>query len=313
MEPTVQFPLLSSLRPRQWTKNLVILAALLFSEKHLLNNLMALLNVGAGMLVFCGLSGCVYLVNDIVDCQRDRRHPAKILRPIAAGILPIWKAKLAAVVIFVVCLGCAALLPPMFFFTAILFLILNFAYSFWLKNIVILDVICIALSFVLRAQAGVGALRFVEPGILMSNWLLICTFLLALFLALAKRRQEISKLQGEASLVRESLQDYSPHFIDEMTGIVCSATLIAYTIYTVSPETTHKFGTDALVYTVPPVLYGIFRYLYLIHIKELGDNPSEVVLSDRPLQMTLLAWLLIVLLALHFPALTSWFSPHLKG
>ncbi|RCK80775.1 MAG: Conserved membrane protein, possible 4-hydroxybenzoate octaprenyltransferase [Candidatus Ozemobacter sibiricus] len=304
------FPLLASLRPRQWVKNLLVMAGLIFSEKHLLTDLEAWLAAGSAFLIFCGLSGSVYLLNDLVDLERDRQHPDKAKRPLAAGHLSVARAQAGLGGLLFFCLGGASLLPIPFFVAALLYLVLNVAYSLWLKRVVIIDVMCVATGFVLRAEAGVAALRVVDPQIYMSKWLLICTFLLALFLILAKRRQEVRRFAGTGAgnRTREALAGYSAQYIDELSSIVCAATVIAYAIYTVSPDTKAKFGTEALVYTIPPVIYGIFRYLYLIHIEGRGENPSELCLTDRPLQATLVVWVLIVVAILHGPTLLSYLS-----
>jgi 4-hydroxybenzoate polyprenyltransferase len=178
---------------------------------------------------------------------------------------------------------------------------LNLAYSFKLKNVVILDVMCIAIGFVLRAVAGVGALKTIESEIYISHWLVLSTLMLAMFLGLAKRRQEIAILSDEASRHRKILADYSLAYIDQMTSILAATAIITYSFYTVSPETIEKFGTDQLILSVPMVLYGILRYLYLIHIHELGDNPSDVLLKDRPLQINLILWALTIFAIIHLP------------
>lgn len=303
------FPLIASLRPRQWVKNLLVMAGLIFSEKHLLTDGEAWLAAGSAFLIFCGLSGSVYLLNDLVDLDRDRLHPDKAKRPLAAGHLSVARAQAGLGALLFFCLGGASLLPGAFFGTALLYLFLNVAYSLWLKRVVIIDVLCVATGFVLRAEAGVAALRVVDPRIQMSKWLSICTFLLALFLILAKRRQEVRRFAATGNRTREALAGYTSQYIDELSSIVCATTVIAYAIYTVSPDTTAKFGTDALVYTIPSVLYGIFRYLYLIHIEEKGENPSEICLTDRPLQIALLVWVLIVVVVLHGPTLLGGSPP----
>jgi len=250
-------------------------------------------------LIFCGLSGCVYLLNDFMDMERDKLHPDKCRRPLASGDLSIPHAG-AEFIIILLCSATASIFyPRLFIGSAIAYFIVNLLYSFWLKNVVILDVLCISIGFVLRAQAGIGACRAVDELIYFSHWLLLSTLVLAMFLALAKRRQEIKRLKDDASSHRRILQEYSLHYLDEMTGIVGALTIITYTFYTVSAETIKKFGTDNLVYTVPLVIYGVFRYLYLIHIKNLGDNPSEVFLSDRPLQITLGIWIITMVLLIH--------------
>ncbi|HNW33895.1 MAG TPA: decaprenyl-phosphate phosphoribosyltransferase [Candidatus Ozemobacteraceae bacterium] len=297
--------IIKCIRPRQWTKNLILFAGLLFSEKRLLLQPAAWLWAVAGFVVFCLLSGSVYLLNDIVDVERDRKHPEKCHRPIAAGQVSIPQARFAAVILLIVALGGSFALSNLFAASAVAYFLVNLAYSFRLKHVVLLDVLCISVGFVLRAQAGVGALRIIEPSIYISHWLLLCTLMLALFLALAKRRQEIRLLNTEAGRHRTSLAEYTPEFIDQMIAIVSSTTVVCYALYTVSAETVLKFGTDGLVLTVPVVLYGIFRYLYLIHLRELGDNPSELVLADRPLQLAVLLWIIAVAVIIHSHGLIS--------
>lgn len=297
--------ILSCIRPRQWTKNCILFAGLLFSEKALLFQPTAWLWAAAGFCVFCLLSGCVYIINDLVDVDRDRQHPEKCRRPIAAGRISIPQAKGLLAVLLVIAFGAAFALPGLFAASAVAYFILNLAYSLKLKHVVLLDVLCIAIGFVLRAQAGIGALRGIDSSIYMSHWLLLCTLMLALFLALAKRRQELMLLTGNADRHRISLADYTPEFIDQMIAIVSATTVVSYALYTVSQETVAKFGTDALVLTVPIVVYGIFRYLYLIHLHRLGDNPSELLLSDRPLQITILVWTLAVVAIIHSKGLIT--------
>ncbi len=297
--------LIKCMRPRQWTKNLILFAGLLFSEKGLLFQPAAWLWATVGFFLFCLLSGAVYLINDLVDVERDRRHPEKRLRPIPAGLVTVGQARLAIFLLLVTTIGCAAAISNLFAVSAVAYFLLNLAYSLKLKQLVLLDVLCIAIGFVLRAQAGVGVLRPIEPGIYMSHWLLLCTLMLALFLALAKRRQEIMLLSEGADLHRVSLADYTPGFIDQMIAIVSATTVVSYALYTVSTETVAKFGTDGLVLTVPVVVYGIFRYLYLIHLRKLGDNPSELLLADHPLQITILIWAAAVALIIHSKGLIS--------
>lgn len=296
---------LRCVRPRQWPKNVILFAGLLFSEKALLFRPAAWLWATAGFAIFCLLSGCVYIINDIVDVERDRRHPEKCRRPIAAGLISITQAKMLLATLLLIALGAAFAFPGLFGMSAASYFVLNLAYSLKLKHIVLLDVLCIAVGFVLRAQAGIGALRGIDSSIYMSHWLLLCTLMLALFLALAKRRQELMLLTDRADRHRVSLADYTPEFIDQMIAIVSATTVVCYALYTVSQETVAKFGTDGLVLTVPIVVYGIFRYLYLIHLHRLGDNPSELLLSDRPIQITLLVWTLAVIAIIHSKGLLS--------
>ncbi len=294
-------PIFSSLRPKQWTKNLILFAGLLFSEKSLLLTAQGWLWVSAGFLVFCGLSGSVYLLNDLTDVEKDRLHPEKCRRPIAAGELSIAEAKASLIILLFICLFAAWHISGLFFSTALAYFMLNLAYSFKLKHVVILDVMCIAIGFVLRAIAGVGALKSIEAGIYISHWLVLSTMMLAMFLALSKRRQEIATFSEDATRHRKSLADYSLAYIDQMTSILAATAIITYSFYTVSAETIAKFGTDRLILSVPMVLYGMLRYLYLIHIHELGENPSEVLLKDRPMQINIIVWAMTVFAVIHLP------------
>jgi len=293
-------PVFFSLRPKQWIKNLILFAALIFSEKGLLFEPVAWLYAFAGFIIFCALSGSVYLLNDIADVEKDRLHPQKSLRPIAAGELSMTEGKAALIIILLISLTAAYYLSELFFSMALAYFMLNLAYSFKLKNMVILDVMCIAIGFVLRATAGVGALKSLEPSIYISHWLVLSTMMLAMFLGLAKRRQEIATYHDEAIHHRNILSQYSLNFIDQMTSILAAMAILTYSFYTVSADTIAKFGSDRLIYTVPMVLYGVLRYLYLIHIQDQGENPSEVVMHDRPLQVNLLIWALFVILLIHF-------------
>jgi 4-hydroxybenzoate polyprenyltransferase len=285
-------PLVRSLRPHQWTKNLVLFAALALS-KHLFE-LEPLLRSLLGFALFCGLSGTVYLVNDVCDYERDRLHPNKRQRPVASGALSRRAASLAAAVIGGACLALALLLGLPFAICAALYLGLNLLYSFKLKEVVILDVLSISLGFVLRAVAGALAIS-VE----FSDWLLVCTILLALFLALAKRRYELVSLSGSASEHRPILAEYSPYLLDQMISVVTASCVTAYAFYTLSPETARKYETDRLSWTIPFVLYGIFRYLYLVHRKEQGGSPSDTLLTDWPLLLAVFLWAAAIVLIVY--------------
>jgi len=283
--------LLVSLRPHQWTKNLFALAALAFS-KHLFDA-DAVARAAAAFAVFCALSGAVYVVNDLADLERDRLHPTKRLRPIASGALGVPAARAAALVLLVLGVLASAALGAGFLVCALGYLALNLAYSFGLKNVVILDVLAIAIGFVLRAVAGALAIQVV-----FSDWLLVCTILLALFLALAKRRHELVTLPDAASH-RAILAEYSPYLLDQMIAVVTASCLTAYAFYTLSPETVAKYRTDRLALTIPFVIYGIFRYLYLVHRKEQGGSPSDVLLTDRPLLAAVALWAVTVVLIVY--------------
>jgi 4-hydroxybenzoate polyprenyltransferase len=286
--------LLRSLRPAQWTKNLVIFAGLIFGKKLL--DAAAVWDAIAAFVVFCALSGVVYLVNDLADRESDRRHPLKARRPIASGAVPLPVATGAALAIGAVALAAAYLIGPGFAVVAAAYLVLQMLYSGPLKHIIIIDVLTIAIGFVLRAAGGAVAVH-----VQMSHWLFVCTILLALFLALAKRRHEIVLLAGDATSHRPILGEYTAYLLDQMIGVVTASTLIAYVFYTISPETQAKFGTPWLGLTIPFPLYGIFRYLYLVHQREGGGSPADLLLTDRPLLTCVALWTLAVILIIYRP------------
>ena len=264
-----------SLRPHQWLKNLVVFAALVFS-KHLFD-VPALVQAALAFAVFCALAGAVYLVNDLADLEQDRLHPVKRTRPLASGALEPRVARAAAAVLLVAALAAGAVLGPGFLLCAAGYSGLGLLYSLALKHVVILDVLAVALGFVLRAVAGAVAI-----GVHFSPWLLVCTILLALFLALAKRRHELVSLE-DAAAHRQILAEYSPYLLDQMIGVVTASCLTAYAFYTLAPETVEKYRTERLALTIPFVIYGIFRYLYLVHRRDQGGSPTDVLLTDRPL------------------------------
>jgi 4-hydroxybenzoate polyprenyltransferase len=291
--------LLRSLRPSQWTKNLIIFAALMFGGRLL--DLRSVLYAAAAFAIFCALSGVVYLVNDVLDRDADRRHPIKMRRPIASGELPVRVAMGAAMVLAAGGLGAAFWLKPLFGVLAAGYVALLGLYSGPLKHVVIIDVLTIAAGFVLRAAGGAVAID-----VAISHWLYILTILLALFLALAKRRQELVLLADQATGHRRILQEYSPYLLDQMISVVTASTIVAYAFYTVSPETMEKFGTDRLALTLPFPLYGIFRYLYLVHLKEGGGSPAEMLLTDRPLLACVAVWAAAVAVIIYGPDLLIW-------
>jgi len=285
--------LLVSLRPHQWTKNLIVFAALIFGRR--LEDPDAVLRAIAAFAVFCALSGAVYLVNDVVDREADRRHPAKARRPVAAGELPAGMAVGAALILAGVGLSSAFWLSRALGVTSLAYLALSGLYSGALKRVVILDVLAIALGFVLRAVAGAVVVE-----VPFSHWLLVLTLMLALVLGFAKRRHELVLLAGHAGGHREILSEYSAPLLDQMIAIVAAATLVAYVIYTVSPETVAKFGTDRLGFTLPFPVYGLFRYLYLVYRKDGGGSPSEALLADRPLLACVALWGVAVIVLIYF-------------
>lgn len=290
--------LVRSVRPSQWTKNLIIFAALMFGERLLDPRSVAY--AVAAFVIFCALSGVVYLVNDVADRHADRMHPIKRHRPIASGALPVRVALTTAAALTIVALGAAFWLRPAFGVLGASYLALLGLYSGPFKHIVIIDVITIAIGFVLRAAAGA-----VVIDVEISHWLFILTILLALFLALSKRRHELVLLADGATSHRPILEEYSPYLLDQMISVVTASTLVAYAIYTVSPETIDKFGTDKLSLTLPFPLYGIFRYLYLVHQKEGGGSPSAMLLTDRPLLLCVALWAATVALIIYGPATSS--------
>jgi 4-hydroxybenzoate polyprenyltransferase len=284
--------LLKSMRPRQWTKNFFVFPAIVFAQR--LSDERAVVLTLAAFVIFCFLSSSVYIINDIADAEQDRQHPTKRNRPIASGRLPVSVALPFSMLLAAFSIALAFAINRQFVLYASLYLGLNLAYSFSLKHIVILDVIMVAIFFVLRAVAGAAAIN-VE----ISHWLLICTFVLALFIAMSKRRHELVLLEENASAHRTSLTEYSPYLLDQMIAVVTASTVMGYTLYTVDQETVAKFGTDHLIYTVPFVVFGIFRYLYLIHQKGEGGDPDRIVVSDRPFLINFLLWAVVVALAIY--------------
>jgi 4-hydroxybenzoate polyprenyltransferase len=282
---------LVSLRPRQWVKNLFVFAGLIFSQSLLTPLFWPAL---AAFAIFCALSGAIYVFNDVADAEKDRLHPSKRNRPIARGALPIPGAVALGLVLLAGSLVAAFWLSVGFGVVAAAYAALLTAYSVWLKHVVILDVLTVAAGFVLRAVAGAAAI-----GVEISGWLVICTILIALFLALGKRRHEYRTLRGDAAAHRPILAEYSEGFLDQMVAVVTASTVTAYALYTMSPETVAKFHTRLLPVTLPFVLYGIFRYLYLLYRREQGGNPSDLLLSDRALLINTVLWMLAVLVIVY--------------
>lgn len=276
--------LLKSLRPQQWIKNLFLFAPLLFSRN--VQNLPLLLKASAAFGLFCLISGACYIFNDLKDLEQDKQHPLKSQRPLASGRLTRSRAVVFFVSLTLFSLAAAFFLSREFFYVLFSYFLLQVFYSIKLKHIVILDVFIVATGFFLRVVAG-GLIIDVY----ISPWLLICTLLLALFLALSKRRHEIIVLDEDAENHRPILGEYSAYLLDQMIAVVTASTVISYCLYTISPETVTKFGTKNLIYTVPFVLYGIFRYLYLIHQKAGGGTPEVLILKDKPLLVSIFLWI----------------------
>jgi 4-hydroxybenzoate polyprenyltransferase len=285
-------PILATLRPQQWVKNFVVFAGLIFSQN--LGDLDLVLQSVAGFALFCLLSSSMYVFNDITDVESDRRHPSKAARPIASGKIGISAAVWIFILLAAIALGLSAWLSPIFALTALGYFVLNLLYSIYLKNVVIIDVMCIAGGFVIRAVAGA-----VLIGVEISAWLIVCTILLALFLSLGKRRHELLLLDNQATDHRKILSEYSPYFLDQMISVVTASTVVAYAFYTLSPEVETKLGTPHMDLTIPFVLYGVFRYLYLIHQKEGGGSPTRMLLTDKPILANVILWLAAVVLVVY--------------
>jgi len=246
-----------------------------------------------GFFIFCALSGGIYILNDVIDLSHDKNHPAKKKRPLASGKLEVPIATAFAVVIILVGIGFASRFGIEFLVISIAFVLLNIIYSFALRKVVILDVFSIAFSFLLRAVAGVAVLKPLVPDVELSPWLLICTLFLSLFLALCKRKHE-HKFLRESQNHRESLKDYSSSLLDQLVGVSATATLVSYSIYTIWPETVEKFETRDLVYTIPFVVFGIMRYLYLVYQRDKGGDPSGVLIMEKSILINVFLWFVLV-------------------
>ena len=292
-----QKALIRALRPRQWTKNSLLFAALVFDRQLTPSHLPAILNTIAGFAIFCLLSGVVYLINDIIDVEADRNHPQKRLRPIASGELPIPLARVVATGLALILFPISYLISPPFAVVALIYLLSNLAYSQWIKHIPILDVIILASGFVLRVAAGVTLIQVAR----FSPWLYVVTTLASLYIGFGKRRTELAVLAEGANSHRRVLDGYTIPLLDQFITIVSSTTIIAYSLYTFSAPNLPT--NHVMMLTIPFVLYGVFRYLYLIQVKNSGGAPEEVILSDRPLQVTILLWGISVLIIFYtFPA-----------
>jgi 4-hydroxybenzoate polyprenyltransferase len=280
-------PLVQSMRPRQWIKNGLLFIPLIFDKQ--LTNWPALARVVMGFVLFCILSSLVYIINDLMDIEADRNHPLKRLRPIASGRLKVSTARIAVVVLALVFFIPAIWLAPEFAVIGLVYLVLNLAYSAWLKHTPILDVMILASFYVLRVGAGVVLINVHQ----FSPWLYLFTTFLALFLGIGKRRAELYLLADDANSHRKSLEGYSLSLLDQFILIVTSSAIITYSLYTFSAP--NLPANHAMMLTIPFVIYGIFRYLYLVHMEQCGGEPEEVLFTDRPLQATILLWGLSVL------------------
>lgn len=275
--------LVESLRPQQWVKNGFVFAALIFSRS--ITDWHRNAKVAAGATLFCLISSAAYLFNDLRDAEEDRNHPLKKLRPIASGRLGAATASVAALALAAVALGGAWMLGRTFFIIIAAYAAINVLYSCFLKHVVLLDVFVISAGFVLRVVSG-GVIIHVE----ISPWLVVCATLLALFLALSKRRHELVSLGRDAGNHRQILASYSPYFLDQLIAIVTASTVMSYALYTLSPDVKMKFPGKRLELTIFFVLFGIFRYLYLVHQNDEGGNPTRLLFTDLVLLSVVLMW-----------------------
>ena len=287
---SISVALVKAMRPRQWVKNGVIFAALVFDQQMTPDNMPAIMRTAAGFIIFCLLSGIVYIINDIADVEADRQHPEKRNRPIASGRLPVPIARAYVIAAIIVIFPISILLSPQFAAIALTYLLLNLAYSFKIKHIPLLDVFTIALGFLLRVAAGVVLIEVAR----FSPWLYVVTTLGSLYLGFGKRRAELALLADGANAHRRVLDGYTLPLLDQLITIVSATTIIAYSLYTFSAPNLPE--NHVMMLTIPFVIYGIFRYLWLIQVKHSGGAPEDVLLSDRPLQVSIILWGLSVLL-----------------
>ena len=284
--------IIKTMRPKQWTKNVVVFAAVVFDGKFLEPDLF--LRTVVMFILFCLVSSAVYLLNDLVDIEKDRAHPLKKNRPLASGALKPVYAVITLVVLLVISLPAAWMLSQTAGLILASYFLLNVAYSFWLKNVVILDVFTIAAGFVLRVAAGAAVVN-VER---FSPWLYVCITLLALIIALGKRRAELVALQGDAGNHRAILEEYNLDFLDTLIGLTTGATIVTYSLYTFSAQ--NLPANHLMMLTIPIVIYFLFRYLYLIHVRHLGGAPDELIFKDKPLFFSAAFWALAVVVVLYF-------------
>lgn len=283
--------LFKTMRPRQWVKGIIVYAALVFDGKLL--DLDLFLKTTLIFVAFCLISSAVYLMNDLVDIEKDRQHPRKRLRPLASGQLDPRLAAATAAGLGIISLGAAFWLNIWAGIVLVVYLVQNVAYSFWLKNVVIVDVMVLSLGFLLRVVAGVVVVQVTN----FSPWLYICVTLLALFLGFGKRRHELVLLEGDASNHRASLAEYNLPLLDQIITIITTSTLVAYTFYSFDAAT--ALAHNKMLVTAPFVFYFIARYLYLVHVKHQGGAPDELLLEDQPLLVNSVLWALTVVVLIY--------------
>jgi len=281
-----------TMRPRQWFKNVFLFVGLVFSQN--LFETVLFIKVCGGFLIFCLAASSIYVFNDIHDRESDRKHPEKYRRPLAEGTLQVSEAYMVSMVLAATAFIFAFMMNRTFFVILLAYFILNLAYSLKIKQIVILDIMFIAAGFVLRILAGT-TLAGVNP----SDWLVICTITLSLFLGFSKRRNELVLMGENAGYQRKVLKEYSIHFLDQMISMVTACTVMSYILYTVSPETVDRFGTKNLMFSIPFALFGVFRYLYLIYLKKKMEDPIDLILKDFPFLLNILLWFSAVMIIIY--------------
>lgn len=287
-------PLLALLRPKQWIKNGLVVTPLIFSFHFALSDIRSAI---LAVMAFCAASSTIYIVNDITDAGSDQQHPQKRTRPIASGQVRIGPAIVLALGLLLLSIGLSMLISYPFVWTILAYTALNVVYSLILKRMVIIDVMAIALGFVLRVVGGALAIQ-----VLVSHWIIICTFFVSLFIGFAKRKNENDVLKNTSRAHRAVLLHYTPDFLHQLIGLTAGMSIIAYALYTIDHETIQRFGTDRLIYTLPFVVYGIFRYFYLIYNTNQSGDPTQIFLKDKALILTILGWLacfIVIVLTRH--------------
>jgi len=286
--------LIKLIRPKQWIKNFFVFAPLLFS-RHIFHLDYVIPSIAA-FIIFSLASSAVYIINDILDVESDRAHPKKKYRPIASGEVSVKQALIFLVVLCAVIIGALVFQSPIFAFVIVLYFITNLLYSLKVKSIVLLDVFFISFGFMLRVLGGAAAI-----GVPVSSWMILTTIFISLFLAISKRRSELSQIVNKENIdkQRKVLKEYSVEFADQINTIAAAGTIISYALYTVNERTVQTFGTEKLIYTTPFVIYGIFRYMYLMHQKNLGESPTSIVTKDIPIILNVFAWFAVSLLIIY--------------
>lgn len=289
-------------RPKQWIKNLFVFAPILFAGQ-LLNVHLLYKNIIA-FLAFCGISSIVYIINDIFDIESDKAHAKKKYRPLPSGAVTIKQASVLAIFLSAITIFLTSISSTFFIITIIAYFLLNVLYTLKVKNIVILDVFFISLGFMLRMEGGAAAI-----GVPISSWMILTTIFISLFLAISKRRAElVSNNIDSINQQRKVLIDYDIKFADQLNTIAATGTIICYALYTVSEKTIRTFNTENLIYTTPFVIYGMFRYLYLIHKKNMGENPEQIVITDIPLILNAFLWFLTAFLIIYKTKIFEFFA-----